>query len=111
MKQKLRNIFVISLASAGLALCSSALAANFTVVGPSYNATVSLNQVTVDITNLELSGYLETDFVLIGSDGTNTYSANGTINLTGPSGLSFSQAIVDTGCVPVRSGSIFKQCS
>jgi hypothetical protein len=58
---------------------------------------------------LDLSGLFQTGFVLANSDGTLSYTSNGTISVTGPDGLSFSNPLVDSGNVPVGTG--FAQAS
>ena len=103
MNHNLRDLFAVSIAGAFLTLSGGAKAAT-SLVGPAYSATINVNQLSSGVSTIDLSGLFETDFVLANSNGTQTFTSNGTINLTGPGGISFSQAVVDTGYLPVGSG-------
>lgn len=95
---------IVLVAVFGTLPAGAALAADYTLIGPTYSAAVGVTQTAAGLSVLDLSGLFDTNFVLVNSNGTQTYQSNATINLTGPDGISFSQAISDAGNVPVGSG-------
>ncbi|MEI7465139.1 MAG: VPLPA-CTERM sorting domain-containing protein, partial [Burkholderiales bacterium] len=80
--------------------------ASFPLLGPDYSATVSVNQLPGGASALDLSGLFGTTFILVNSDGTQTYRSDAQISLTGPGGISFLSSIMDSGFVPAGSGYI-----
>jgi len=78
--------------------------AQFTLTASNAGNTATVAVAGPAITSLDLTGDFTTNFLLVNSDGTQTYASNATISVSGPDGLSFSSPIIDSGTVPVGSG-------